>query len=68
LKNDRLKPGQEVKLQVRADKRGKSRVAVASVREDSPSSTRRVSKHGRIEVADRRDTRRVEPRHRKRYE
>jgi membrane-bound lytic murein transglycosylase D len=68
LKNDRLKPGQELKLQVRSDKRGKSRVTVASVREDSPSSTRRVSKHTRIEVADRRDTRRVEPRHRKRYE
>lgn len=68
LKNDRLKPGQELKLQVRADKRGKSRVTIASAREDSPATARRVSKHSRVEVAERRDTRRVEPRHRKRYE
>jgi membrane-bound lytic murein transglycosylase D len=68
LKNDSLKPGQELKLQVRADKRGKSRVAVASAREDSPASKRQVSKRTRVEVADRRDARRVEPRHRKRYE
>jgi membrane-bound lytic murein transglycosylase D len=68
LKNDRLKPGQELKLQVRADKRGKSRVTIASAREDSPATARRASKHSRVEVAERRDTRRVEPRHRKRYE
>jgi membrane-bound lytic murein transglycosylase D len=68
LKNDRLKPGQELKLQVRPDKRGKSRVAVASTREDSPAAKRQVSKRTRVEIADRRDTRRVEPRHRKRYE
>jgi membrane-bound lytic murein transglycosylase D len=68
LKNDRLKPGQELKLQVRADKRGKRSVTLVSAREDSPASGRRVSKHSRVEVADRRDTRRVEPRHRKRYE
>jgi membrane-bound lytic murein transglycosylase D len=68
LKNDSLKPGQELKLQVRADKRGKSRVSVASTREDSPAAKRQFSKRTRVEVADRRDARRVEPRHRKRYE
>jgi membrane-bound lytic murein transglycosylase D len=68
LKSDRLQPGQELKLQVRASKRGKSRPALASAKETSPATTQRVGKRTRVELADRRDTRRVEPRHRKRYE
>jgi LysM repeat protein len=68
LKSDRLKPGQELKLQVRSDKRGKSRVTIASAREGSPAAARQVNKRTRVEIADRRDAQRVEPRHRKRYE
>jgi membrane-bound lytic murein transglycosylase D len=66
LNSDKLKPGQELKLEVRAGKKGKGKNASAKADSD------KASKGGRVKsdpsVRREREAKTVEPRHRKRQD
>jgi len=66
LKNDKLKPGQELKLEVKVAKKGKSRLP--SVKEESVKPAK--GGYSKADKSDRheREVKKVEPKHRKRTE